>query len=278
MKQISRMAKKELPMPTKPQIVNMIASVGGWKKLNQPMLSTDVKCLICNGDAHYTWPVDAKNESGNRVWFCANAYCETMETKNRPTSISTPPPLKRAVLWPLFCEIMGIGDLLHDVRFELIDQSKEKLSYLLKFSQKPTGLIYMTGSKGTGKTYACLGLCELYTRKSTSCMFLSQRKLYDEWLKNTDNQSHSHFLEKVSTNELLVVDDFGTGEISTKFMTYFMDLINTRLQWSNRGTVINTNLDDQTLVKICGDALSDRLRTGQIFQFTGETRRKKAIL
>jgi DNA replication protein DnaC len=75
----------------------------------------------------------------------------------------------------------------------------------------------------------------------------------------------------------LIVDDFGTNEPSDKFMGFFMDLINSRMQWEKRGTVITTNLDEKKLGQFCGDALSDRLNTGTLLIFEGKTRRREII-
>ncbi len=86
------------------------------------------------------------------------------------------------------------------------------------------------------------------------------------------------FLSSLKTCKLLVIDDFGTGDIPENFMTFFMDLINTRTQWTDRGTIITTNLDNKTLGIKCGEALANRLTTGQQFKFEGASRRNKVIL
>jgi DNA replication protein DnaC len=75
-----------------------------------------------------------------------------------------------------------------------------------------------------------------------------------------------------------VIDDFGTAEMSPGFMSFFMDLINTRMQWSNRGTIITTNLNDTKFSEYCGEALADRINTGQLFEFKGKSKRVKKPL
>ena len=75
-----------------------------------------------------------------------------------------------------------------------------------------------------------------------------------------------------------MIDDFATGEPNSKFLEFFMEVINTRIQWSNRGTVITTNLKTKEFNTYCGEALVDRITTGQKFIFVGESRRKPIIL
>ena len=69
-----------------------------------------------------------------------------------------------------------------------------------------------------------------------------------------------------------------TAELKEGFLSFFMELINSRIQWTNRGTVITTNLQNDQINALLGDALSDRILTGQIFEFEGPSRRMPVIL
>ncbi len=269
MKLMSNIARKMLPVE-EPKVVEMIAAVGGWRQLPNPTMSDTLKCLICDGTAHYTPHIDPSKDV-RRVWICANGDCETNKRLNNVSSTYIPPNVKRACEWPLFCELNCIGDIHHDVRFESIKQSSGKLDYLLKFANKPSGIIFMQGSPGTGKTYASMAVCELYTRKNHACIFTTQEQMFKNWLDTFDR--FTNYIERVEKTGLLVVDDFGTGDVSEKFMKFFMSLINTRIQWKERGTIITTNLNNKRFNEVCGEALSDRIATGQRFEFNGETRR-----
>jgi len=162
----------------------------------------------------------------------------------------------------------------HDVKFEKIQQSNSKLAYLLKFALKPYGIIFMKGAPGTGKTYACLGVCEFFTRKDSSCIFCTQTQLHERWLHTFKSDDYFNFIHRVKTCCLLVIDDFATGEISPSFMKFLMDLINSRMQWSDKGTIINTNLNNKDFSIVCGEALSSRINTGVLFEYEGKDRRK----
>jgi DNA replication protein DnaC len=172
----------------------------------------------------------------------------------------------------------NMGDSCHDVRFEKVNQSQGKVDYMRKFAETPRSIILMQGSKGLGKTYSAMAICELYTRTRNSAMFMTQKQMLDRWMETFKADKYDGFIDKVKTIEILVIDDFGTGELSKGFLSFFMDIINTRMQWTNRGTVITTNLDNSKIGGFCGDALTDRLNTGQKFEFSGESRRNITIL
>lgn len=248
------------------KLVHCYASSEGYKLIDPPVFAQDFECPFCGNKEYLLWMVDKET----RAWMCSRICSLSKLPKEGGSGYVVPLPV-RAVPWSSWCEINGIGDMLHDVRFEKIEQSKGKVDYLLKFANNPCGIILMQGSKGLGKTYASLGVCELYTRRSVHCMFMTQRQMYEQWLSTF--KVDTNFCSKVTNVPLLVVDDFGTGAMSPDFMTFFMELINTRMQWSNRGTIISTNLNDEMLGKYCGNALMDRLNTGQKFIFEGKTRR-----
>lgn len=270
MKTISDVSKKELEVSTG-KLVHYIAVLGGKRRLEQPKLSTELKCSICDSPEHYTPMVDP-NISHERVWICAKSNCVTNTSVSRSKAITTQATPRRALEWPLFCEINGIGDMHHNVKFEEIKQSVGVAYEMRNYLNGDKHFLIFQGDKGTGKTYAAMGLCELFTQCNSSCLFTTQRKMMENWLlsKSDSLNSYVHRLEII---ELLVIDDFGTGEIPNGFMTFFMDLINTRIQWKKRKTVLTTNLNNDQLGAVCGDALSDRLRLGIKVTTKGHSRR-----
>ncbi len=277
MKTLSSVCKipTSLMKESKPIVCDYVMTPQGCTALKEPILSTDYECLCCSGKDYYTPYVDPCN-SDKRVWLCANANCDVY-TKRTPVKASgLPPTYQRSLEWPLFCELNGIGDLCYDIKFDKIQQDKSKMDYLFKFASKPAGLILMQGTKGTGKTYACLGVCEMFTRKSTSAKFTTYRQMIEEW--SSPYKGGINYDESIKLFKLLVIDDFGTYETPPKFMGFFMDLINTRLQWSDRGTIMTTNLNDRDFSNCCGEALSDRIKTGQKFEFKEKSRRQQIVL
>jgi len=274
----SSIAKNMLSPEETPQIVAYIADVNGWKKLDMPTISTALECLYCGGKEHHA-PLMSLDKDSQRVWICAEINCETTKLKNLRRAMVIPVTSRRALQWARVCELNGIGDQNLDVKFEDVKQSAGKIEYMLKFANSPRGIIFMQGGPGTGKTYAALAICELFTRTNTSVIFTTQKQMASKWLETFNIDKYNNYIEKVTEIELLVIDDFGTADMTQNFKSFFMDLINTRMQWKNRGTVITTNLSLDDFMGICGEALSDRIQTGQIFEFKEKkSRRTKTIL
>lgn len=236
------------------------------------------KCGQCGGQV---WFYFFKDRDGNhrKIDICSNSSCSTPKLKDIVESSNLSQKPKRALEWRFLCEISGIGDRFYDVCFENMEQSEGKKTFLSKFADKPSGLVLMQGGPGLGKTFAAMAVCEFFTRKSSSCIFTTQKKMSDDWLEDKANPNKScRYHDSIKTPQLLVIDDFGIAQMSKDFLEFFMDVINVRMQWSNRGTMITTNLNDKDFTDYCGHALSDRINTGTKLVFTGKTRRKPVVV
>lgn len=252
--------------------VHFYFSQKGYIPIEPPVRAKDFACPFCDGEDFHLYSID----EGKKAWMCGRVCAGS----KLPSHYSPYPPTgvgKRALEWALFCELNGLGDLKHDITFEKIHQPPARVDYLMKFATHPVGVILMQGTKGSGKTYASLGVCEYFTRKNSAAIFSTQSEMQQNWLV-AKKDSSNNFIQSLLSCNLLVIDDFGTGDIPPGFMTFFMELIEKRLQWSNRGTIITTNLDDAKFTEYCGDALSDRIGTGQKFIFKEKSRRKQLVL
>lgn len=269
MKLISDVA--QMPANEEGKTVEYVAVIGGWRKLDVPTLSTKLNCLICDGKIHATPLCDPKKGPA-RVRVCLERNCESNKTIRTPMATTTPVDFKRVIQWPVFCEFMTLGDEYHNVTYEDIRQDPHLLDPIRKFLKEDKHFLILQGNKGTGKTYAALGLCEYFTRTNESCYFTTQKKMVNDWLE-TFNDRVSNYINKVTNTELLCIDDFGTGQPTAQFMSFMFDLLNSRMQWRKRKTILTTNLSDKEFIKVCGDALCDRLRTGTLINFDGHSRR-----
>ena len=256
------------------KIVHFIATSEGYQPIDPPVSSNQLICQFCGCDFGYSPAADI--DASKRVWICGRA-CERSKLKKDVGATYTPPTSIRELEWLLFCENNAIGNQHYGVKFENIDQSHTKITYMLKFATAPRGFILMQGDPGTGKTYAAMAMCELFTRKSASCVFTTQKQMASNWLNSMGDHMNT-YVSHICNISLLVIDDFGTGEPNPKFLEFFMDVINARMQWDNRGTVITTNLKPEKFALFCGEALTDRINMGQQFIFTGKTRRKQIVL
>ena len=262
----------------KPIICQYVTEPHGLKRFEVPVLSSEKTCDWCRSVRFYTPFVDPAI-NGERTWLCANIDCAVYERTKFFSATPIPLPLKRAIVWASFCEINHVGNLYHNLKFEDLNQDPKKVAYMLKFGGSPQNILLMRGPPGTGKTFASLAVCELYTRRNTNCIFTTQKRMANNWLETfKKSETYNNYNERVTTTGLLVIDDFGTAEIPPGFMSFLMDLINSRMQWNNRGTIITTNLSIDSFNLFCGDALADRVMTGMIFAYEGKTKRKQNIL
>ena len=264
---------KETYMKKEDCFVHFYYSQTGYVAIDPPVRANEFCCPFCGEQEFFLYAVT----KDQKAWGCGRV-CEASKQRSHGSGTLTPQTPKRALEWALFCEINDIGDLKHDIRFEKIEQSAAKVDYLLKFATKPVGVILMQGTKGNGKTYASLGVCEYFTRKNTSAKFTTQKQMQYDWLMTFKNERPSYYIQSVTECNLLVIDDFGTGDIPPGFMSFFMELIDKRTQWSDRGTIITTNLNDSDFSKYCGEALNDRISTGQKISFVEKSRRKPTII
>ena len=253
--------------------VHYYFSQGGYVPIDPPVRANEFCCPFCGEEDFFIYTVS----KDQKAWGCGRV-CKGSRQRSTSGGDITPQTQKRALEWPKFCELNGIGDLKHDVRFEKIEQAAPKVDYLLKFATKPMGIILMQGTKGNGKTYASLGVCEYFTRKNTFAIFTTQTQMQQNWLLTFKSDIHNRYIQSVTTCNLLVIDDFGIGDIPPGFMTFFFELIDQRAQWSDRGTIITTNLNDADFSRYCGEALNDRIGTGQKMVFKEKSRRKQIVL
>ncbi len=279
MKLLSNIAKqiKESYTDEKPTLCEYVTTPSGIIKLGDPVLSSEHVCGWCSGKEHYAPYVQPK-ESSARTWLCANGDCGVYRIKTKFKTCLPTSQQSNSLEWPLFCELNGIGDLHHNVKFEDLQQDPKKVSYMLKFAATPRSILFMQGTQGTGKTFAAMAICELYIRKSTSCIFTTQTQMCSRWLETFKSDKYDDYIDRISRVNLLVIDDFGLSEPPAKFLDAFMGVINTRMNWSDRGTIITTNLTPDKFKLYCGGPLCDRIETGMIFKYQGESKRKKNIL
>lgn len=274
MKLLSEVAKQFIP-ESKAKFVNVISALGTFEKCNPPLLSSDITCPRCgSSEKGMTCLLDPKS-SPDVMWFCSNSDCinHNKQTFSRPYSIPEP---KRAMEWKNFCEKFDIGNLFHEISFEKVDQSEDLIKNMRNFAQKPHGIALFMGDSGSGKTYACLAILERFTRFSDECAFYTSDNLQDLWLCEMKKDGLIDLKSRLKKLTLIAIDDFAQREPSPGFMSFIFDLINYRIQWTNKGTIITTNSTPALLSKYCGEALMDRISTANlkaIFK-TEKSRRK----
>lgn len=176
--------------------------------------------------------------------------------------------------WEAFRERNGIGDKWQDMSGKL-EQSEAVVRELAGMATRPSGILILQGKPGTGKTFASMRVLEWYTRDRSDALFWTGAGLKGAWLEGIRGEGLFELTKRCKEYKLLVIDDFGQGEPSPGFMEWLFEVLNARLGWSDRGTILSTNLEPSALMRLCGEALADRLRVEKWLKFEGASRRKR---
>ena len=263
MKNASSYISKYLPK-REDVMCTIISALGENKVLETPQRSSDIVCPMCQSSEFGATFMEAP---GKWMWFCSRPDCLnyniSQHSKNQTFE------KKEGMDWLIFCETFELGDFHQSVRFEEIDQPAKNLMLFRKFVSKPSNILIFSGDSDSGKTYAALGMAELFTRSSKSCCFYTFETLCRMW------QEEKNFLfNRLTKTEFLILDDFGQRPPPDGFMTFIFDVINNRTSWSNKGTLITTNLSPDGIANYCGTALTNRFKAGTLLLFKSEGREK----
>lgn len=269
MKLASEIAKGMLPKAAdKPRLCSSWLGPWGKEPLNEPIHSDTAVCPWCESGENYTWL-----EEGQWMLICKNTKCASYNRNKKDSFIYIPPEQQKINQWTKFREIWNVGDSYAKCEWKAVQQPPDLKNSIHQFIQTPTGIMIFHGIAGSGKTFAALSVCHEMLQKSDEIIFITQKDLHGKWLASFDKENISTFISRVENTALLVIDDFGICDMSAALLSYFMGLLNTRLQWTKRATILTTNLSPEEMAKYCGTALSDRIRGSKTFNFKSKSRR-----
>lgn len=251
-------------------LTHIISSQGKMIRCEPPKMTDEIVCPNCGSSEYGMTCLHDPAQSGDVMWFCSLPECIALNLQSQG---KPPEKKKRAQEWIDVCKRFNIGDKNYGIRFEDLKRSQDTIRNMRNFAQKPGSTGLFMGHKGSGKTWSCLAILELFTRFSVDCHFTTAQTLQDQWLESEHKNVFKYRLIEVT---LLIIDDFGQSPPADGFMTFIFDIVNNRDQWSNRGTIFTTNADPDLLLKYCGAALTDRLLHGEFnFEFEEENKQSR---
>jgi len=175
--------------------------------------------------------------------------------------------------WSDFLKSNKLGDLYINVPNQKCEQSESVMKKLKEFHNKNCGVGIFYGDKGTGKTHASLRLCLGRMSKYKTIRFYKSDRLSDEWSNRTHDNSLHALKYNVCECDLLVIDDFGQTIPKDNYMSFIFNILDHRIEHTDKMTIITTNLSFKSLVEIFGEALTDRLKKQVWINFTGNSKR-----
>lgn len=238
--------------------------------LATPAMSEAMQCLRCNGKRGLTAMLspDVNNE---RVWFCISHECTKLDRMPGKYE-KEQEPKKRVNYWTKWREANDVGDIWSDLSGK-IEQSTGVIKALHNFALQPAKVMILSGHPGTGKTYCAMKVIAYYLQSRSDAIFFTSATLKEKWMQAMNDGTMVHLMHKLREYSLLVIDDFGQLDPTPGYMGMIFDLLNSRLQWKDRGTILTTNQSPEALLMSVGQAMSDRLRSQQWILFNGESKR-----
>lgn len=121
---------------------------------------------------------------------------------------------------------------------ELMDKCRKYVEMWDDMRKENIGLL-LCGGVGTGKTYAAASIANALIDKGVRCRAISFPEMLEGASKNFGERTEA--FEELSRNELLVLDDFGTGRETEYAMESLYMAVDTRYR-SRLPTIITTNI------------------------------------
>ncbi len=169
-------------------------------------------------------------------------------------------------------------------------QSTEIQEYIKNYAERPISFLVLSGSNGTGKSYAAKLIYEkrkewffTESRKMGNMVTLmdknqgfmiNQAELNSQFIAAHEHDNAANLLEFLKKTSLLILDDLGTRAPSQAFGDMLYAVADYRYEnRHNCATVITTNLNSEDMRKQFGDAFVSRVASTKCFRFLGDDNR-----
>ena len=164
-----------------------------------------------------------------------------------------------------------------DATLDSLDKrSQASKDFAREWAKEPKSL-FLYGNKGTGKTrYAFAIIREMFR----VCLRVIWPRYFTSM--DLDSQLHAalmnggdrHLVHSLSTEDLLLIDDFGRETSSDRIRRQYFEIINYRYS-EELPTIITSNFSFEELGGFMGEALVSRMEEWQMLKFTGPDLRKQ---
>ncbi len=139
--------------------------------------------------------------------------------------------------------------------------------------------LLITGATGCGKTYLACALGHHHCRQGMAVYYFRLKELLEKMYLTQAEGSYRKLIKKLSTANLLIIDDWGLEPLNVQQRSDLLELIDAR--YDTKSTLIASQLPIENWYDMIGesthaDAILDRLVHGAIkIELRGESMRKK---
>lgn len=147
-----------------------------------------------------------------------------------------------------------------------------------RFIEEGTNLI-IQGPTGVGKSFVATGLGYAACRRGLSVRYFRMNDLIEQLTMARLKGSYSSLVKKISSSQLIILDDFGIKPLSPNQFQDFYDVIDERA--NGQSTIITTQVPTKNWSDVIADpvvceAITDRLASkGLSIHMKGPSYRKK---
>lgn len=138
---------------------------------------------------------------------------------------------------------------------------KAWLDDFAEMKDRGMGLYIFSGTKGSGKTRMAASIAnELIEKHGTVVKFATSTKILNEIRKTYDRENkltESQLIDALVTADVLIIDDFGTENVTAWVKDKFYDIVNQRYV-SKRVTIFTSNESLKTLAY--DDRITNRIK------------------
>jgi DNA replication protein DnaC len=162
--------------------------------------------------------------------------------------------------WERAIELFSIGKIYHEA--SLVNLPEKIKNFFYEWIEAPKGRsLYLSGSPGSGKTYAsiCLLKSLIDKRKYSWIIYVRSDELDNELLKACDERAESYVLEKYHEVPFLFIDDLGVERVNDRIIKQYYSIIDRRLN-NLMPTVFTSNISRKDIEKNLGDRIASRLQ------------------
>lgn len=139
--------------------------------------------------------------------------------------------------------------------------------------------VLITGATGCGKSFIATALGQQACSQGYRCMYISMKKLSTQLKMTRAEGTYMKYIEKISRQQLLILDDFGLTPMDQQQSIDLMEIIEDR--HGKNATIVVSQLPVSTWYDVIpdstiADAILDRIiHTATRIELKGESLRKK---
>lgn len=125
--------------------------------------------------------------------------------------------------------------------------------------KKQKHFLVVLGNPGCGKTYLCASILNFFYEQGEEVYFTNHRRFMNMIQKSISDGVPQHTaIEKISSKNILIIDDIGSATNTDWQVEMILDLIDTRYN-NELPTIITTNLREQKIEEVLGERTKSRM-------------------